>query len=73
MEYRIGEKFRLGNLRLICVEDRFKRVNKMCEGCIFGSADQCSMLYKYMVGECGGEARTDGKNVKFLIDGIESK
>lgn len=63
-EFKIGEEFQLGLLRLKCVkaDDTYKQ----CDQCFLGECWQCSDI----AGDCMSSIREDKQNVVFVkVDG----
>lgn len=58
-EFKVGEVFDAGLVRLKCVEDN------ACDRCIFEDCDSCSCI-DIIVGPCGHVDRQDNKNVIFI-------
>lgn len=58
-EFKVGEVFTAGLVRLKCVE------GDTCDRCIFENYDSCSCT-DIIVGPCGCEKREDKKDVIFI-------
>lgn len=62
-EFKVGETFTAGFVRLKCVDDSDSDLG--CEGCIFGDCSYCGAI-RAVVGPCCHAYREDGKNVIFI-------
>ena len=59
-EYKIGNKFQFGLIKLQCVKAKNK-----CEGCYLDYTDICSFAISSCIGNCKSEKRKDKQNVIF--------
>lgn len=60
-EFKIGEVFQFGFIKLQCV-----RANYKCEGCYLDSTDICSCFISTCIGNCKSHKRKDKINVIFV-------
>ena len=59
-EYKIGEEFQCGLVRLKCV------ANRGCKDCYFNGIDYCYFVVKRIVGCCNSNDRKDKTDVAFI-------
>lgn len=67
MERKVGERFYLSGIQYECIEQEYDCM--YCHGCDYDTVCGCSLSGspdEEFAGECGSDAREDGKDVIFV-------